>query len=84
MYLLRRAWAELRNEVFVLPSRSLALAWVVLVLGLSLVYDDAYVLRILTMTCLLAMFAASWDMSRKLRNVRVFVAAAFIAAPFCA
>ena len=62
MYLLRRAWAELRNEVFVLPSRSLALAWVVLVLGLPLVYDDAYVLRILTMTCLFAMFAASWDM----------------------
>ena len=62
MYLLRRAWAELRNEIFVLPSRSLALAWVVLVLGLPLVYDDAYVLRILTMTCLFAMFAASWDM----------------------
>jgi branched-chain amino acid transport system permease protein len=62
MYLLRRAWAELRNEVFVLPSRSLALVWVVLVLGLPLVYDDAYVLRILTMTCLFAMFAASWDM----------------------
>ena len=59
---MRRAWAELRNEVFVLPSRSLALAWVVLVLGLPLVYDDAYVLRILTMTCLFAMFAASWDM----------------------
>jgi branched-chain amino acid transport system permease protein len=62
MYLLRRAWAELRNEVFVLPSRSLVLAWVVFVLGLPLVYDDAYVLRILTMTCIFALFAASWDM----------------------
>jgi branched-chain amino acid transport system permease protein len=35
---------------------------VVGLLALPLVYDDAYVLRILTMTCLFAMFAASWDM----------------------
>jgi branched-chain amino acid transport system permease protein len=62
MYYLRRAWAELRNEVFVLPSRTLVLVWVVALLGLPLVYDDAYALRILTMTCLFAMFAASWDM----------------------
>jgi branched-chain amino acid transport system permease protein len=59
---LRRAWAELRNEIFVLPSRTLVLLWVVALLALPLVYDDAYVLRILTMTCLFAMFAASWDM----------------------
>jgi branched-chain amino acid transport system permease protein len=62
MYWLRRAWAELRNEIFVLPSRTLVLLWVVALLALPLVYDDAYVLRILTMTCLFAMFAASWDM----------------------
>jgi branched-chain amino acid transport system permease protein len=62
MYWLRRAWAELANEVFVLPSRALVFVWVVALLGLPLVYDDAYVLRILTMTCLFAMFAASWDM----------------------
>jgi branched-chain amino acid transport system permease protein len=62
MYWLRKLWAELANEVFVLPSRTLVLAWVVVLLGLPLVYDDAYVLRILTMTCLFAMFAASWDM----------------------
>jgi branched-chain amino acid transport system permease protein len=62
MYPLRRAWAELRNEIFVLPSRTLVLLWVVALLALPLVYDDAYVLRILTMTCLFAMFAASWDM----------------------
>lgn len=61
-YYLRRAWAELRNEVFVLPSRTLVLVWVVALLSLPLVYDDAYVLRILTMTCIFAMFAASWDM----------------------
>ena len=27
MYLARRAWAELRNEVFVLPSRAAVLVW---------------------------------------------------------
>lgn len=62
MYYLRRAWAELRNEVFVLPSRTLVFVWAIALLALPTVYDDPYVLRILTMTCLFAMFAASWDM----------------------
>ena len=62
MYWLRRAWAELRNEVFVLPSRTLVLLWVAALLVLPFVYDDAYVLRILTMTCIFAIFAASWDL----------------------
>ena len=62
MYLLRRAWAEARNEVLVLPSRTLVLVWAAGLLLLPLVYDDAYVLRILTMTCLFAIFAASWDL----------------------
>ncbi len=61
-YQLRRAWAELRNEVLVLPSRTLVLAWVLFLLLLPVVYDDAYVLRILTMTCIFAIFAASWDL----------------------
>jgi len=62
MYWLRRAWAEIRNDVFVLPSRTLALAWVIGLLLLPAVYSDAYVLRILTMTCIFAIFAASWDL----------------------
>src|SRR6185436_17018617 len=62
MYLLRRAWAEARNEVFVLPSRTLVLVWAAGLLLLPLVYSDAYVLRILTMTSLFAIFAASWDL----------------------
>lgn len=62
MYWLKRGWAELRNEVFVLPSRTLVLAWVTALLLLPLVYDDAYVLRIVTMTCIFAIFAASWDL----------------------
>ena len=62
MYLLRRAWAELRNEVFVLPSRTLVLIWILALLLLPVVYADAYVLRILTMTFIFAIFAASWDL----------------------
>jgi branched-chain amino acid transport system permease protein len=62
MYWLKRGWSELRNEVFVLPSRALVLAWVLALLLLPLVYDDAYVLRIVTMTCIFAIFAASWDL----------------------
>src|SRR5207245_6413319 len=62
MYLARRALAELRNEVFVLPSRTAVLIWAVALLALPVVYSDAYVLRILTMTCIFAIFAASWDL----------------------
>jgi branched-chain amino acid transport system permease protein len=62
MYWLRRAWSELKSEVFVLPSRTLALVWALGLLALPAVYSDAYVLRVLTMTCFFAIFAASWDL----------------------
>ena len=62
MYWLRRGWAELRTEVLVLPSRTLAALWVAAVLLLPFIYGDAYVLRIVTMTCIFAIFAASWDL----------------------
>ncbi len=62
MYWLRRLWSNLRNEVLVLPSRTLVLVWVAGLLALPAFYSDAYVLRILTLTCLYAIFAASWDL----------------------
>jgi branched-chain amino acid transport system permease protein len=62
MYWIRKAWMELKNEVLVLPSRTLVALWVVALLALPQVYGDAYVLRILTMTCIFAIFAASWDL----------------------
>jgi len=62
IYLFRRARAEVANEVLVLPSRTLVLAWVLALVALPAVYDDPYVMRILTMTCIFAMFAASWDL----------------------
>src|SRR5918995_5200598 len=62
MYWLRRGWAELSNEVLVLPSRTLVLVWVIGLLVMPLAWGDPYVMRILTMTCIFAMFAASWDL----------------------
>jgi branched-chain amino acid transport system permease protein len=38
------------------------LLWALALLGLPLAYGDPYVLRILTMTCIFAIFAASWDL----------------------
>ncbi len=61
-YLARRAWANLRAEVLVLPSRTLALVWAAVGLGLPLVWADPYVLRVAAMTCIFAILAASWDL----------------------
>jgi branched-chain amino acid transport system permease protein len=58
----RWAWVNLRNEVLVLPSRTLALLWAAAVLLLPLAYGDPYILRIVAMTCVFAIFAASWDL----------------------
>lgn len=53
---------NLRNEVFVLPSRTLVLVWTVALLALPLAYPDPYVMRVLAMICLFAILAASWDL----------------------
>lgn len=55
-------WAQLRHEVLVLPSRSFVLFAALLLLVLPFFYDDPYVLRIITMTAIFAIFAASWDL----------------------
>lgn len=62
MYLIRRAWTQVRNEILVLPSRGIALAWAVAALVLPVVYPDPYVLRVAAMTCIFAVLAASWDL----------------------
>lgn len=62
MYLIRRAWANVKNEILVLPSRTLVAVWVLGLALLPLAWPDPYILRIVTMTCLFAIFAASWDL----------------------
>jgi branched-chain amino acid transport system permease protein len=58
----RWLWVNLRDEVFVLPSRTLILLWVLAVLTLPLISSDTYILRIAAYTCLYAILAASWDL----------------------
>jgi branched-chain amino acid transport system permease protein len=57
-----RLWAQLRHEVLVLPSRSFVLGACVALLALPLAYDDPYVLRVVTMAAIFAIYAASWDL----------------------
>lgn len=58
----RRLWANLRNEVLVLPSRVFVLAACAALLALPLAWNDPYALRIVTMASIFAIFAASWDL----------------------
>jgi len=58
----RWLWVEVKNEVLVLPSRSLVLAWALALVLLPVLYPDPYVLRVVALTCLFAAFAASWDL----------------------
>lgn len=58
----RRAWASLRADVLVLPSRIFVFVGVVALVALPLIVDDRYVLRIVTMAAIFAVFAASWDL----------------------
>lgn len=51
----------LRQEVLVLPSRTAVLGFCVALVVFPLVYPDAYFLRVITLTCIFAVFAASWD-----------------------
>ncbi len=59
---LRRAGRFLRGEVLVLPSRVLVLLFCVGLLALPLFTRDPYVLRVVILSSLYAIFAASWDL----------------------
>ncbi len=59
---IRRGWRFVRGEVLVLPSRVLVLAFCLGLLALPLLTRDPYVLRVVILSCLFAIFAASWDL----------------------
>jgi len=61
-YWLFRLWQEFKGEILVLPGRTIMFAGGAFLLLLPLVTQHPYVLRILTMTCIFAIFAASWDL----------------------
>jgi len=61
-YWLRKLLVIFQKEILVLPSRMAVLVFFLLLLGLPLVSDDPYLLRILILTSIFAIFAASWDL----------------------
>ncbi len=61
-YYLRKLFSIMKNEVFVLPSRTVVFLFFVAMLLMPLFIDDPYVLRILILTSIFAIFAASWDL----------------------
>lgn len=61
-YYIRKFFKLLKTEVFVLPSRIIVLLFFLSLLALPLITDDPYLLRILILASIFAIFAASWDL----------------------
>ncbi len=61
-YYVRKALVVLRHEVLVLPSRILVGLFFIGLLVLPLIGKDLYVMRIIILTSLFAILAASWDL----------------------
>lgn len=59
---LRRLYRRFTGEVLVLPGRTLVLAVCLALLVLPLFHRHPYTLRVLTLTFIFAIFAASWDL----------------------
>jgi len=62
LFYFRKFITILKNEVLVLPSRIVVFLFFVLLLVLPLITEDPYLLRILILTSIFAIFAASWDL----------------------
>ena len=61
-YYIRKFFNIIKTEVLVLPSRIIVAIFFVLLLALPQITNDTYLLRILTLTSIFAIFAASWDL----------------------
>jgi branched-chain amino acid transport system permease protein len=57
---LKRLFTYVRKEVIVLPSRVIVVLFFVTLLGLPLVTQNPYVIRIMILTSIFAILAASW------------------------
>ena len=51
-----------RNEILAVPGRVIALIFVLILLAIPLFSTHPYLLRILTLTAIFAIYAASWDL----------------------
>jgi len=61
-FYLRKLYTIFKGEVLVLPSRVVVLLFFLTLLLLPMVTQDPYLLRILILTSIFAIFAASWDL----------------------
>lgn len=51
----------IRQEIFAIPGRAIALVFFLLLIALPLVTQDPFYLRVFTLALIFAIFAASWD-----------------------
>jgi branched-chain amino acid transport system permease protein len=61
-FYLRRIFTVFKGEVLVLPSRLIVFLFILVLLAFPIIYNDPYLLRILTLASIFAIFAASWDL----------------------
>ena len=61
-FYIRKLITIIKGEVIVLPSRVIVAIFFLLLLGLPLMTQDPYLLRILILASIFAIFAASWDL----------------------
>jgi branched-chain amino acid transport system permease protein len=61
-YYLRKSLTICRDEVLVLPSRVAVGVFVIIILALPLFSQSPYLLRVLILSSIFAIFAASWDL----------------------
>jgi branched-chain amino acid transport system permease protein len=61
-FYIRKLITVIKGEVIVLPSRVVVAVFFLILLGLPMITQDPYFLRILILTSIFAIFAASWDL----------------------
>jgi branched-chain amino acid transport system permease protein len=58
-----RQWISIcKGEIFVLPSRIIVFVFFVVLLAFPILIEDRYIIRIITLASIFAIFAASWDL----------------------
>ena len=61
-FYLRKLITIVKGEIFVLPSRIVVVVFFVALLVFPILTEDLYLIRILTLASIFAIFAASWDL----------------------
>jgi len=61
-YLASKYWRNFQGEILALPTRTILFAAAAALLFLPLATTDAYLLRIITLASIFAIYAASWDL----------------------